>query len=326
MEPVKESDLQEEAHGGSDNDNGINKYHHNRTKNEKKLIEKLHKKMNYRIIPLIPAPGQNTINPPLISCPWLRSKIQNFGYFPFFQFQSKPSKFYNLKRPSQSPNYKSLFVRTSKESIPVKLFYFMRSQERLNPILVKNLNDPMINFNFYFRPAMNNSIKIDSDLRQHLIDSFTQIILDYHMKEDALESSSGQHAGPYRFKPNGPKIIFPKGVKTFNQIKLCLAFQPNKEPLLQTLETFINILDFGGELKEIDAFAYTFENDSHKAFLIHCQHIHDGNELSFSNLVNNLFSTTVPSNDCSSTSDPVYFIPGQSTYDLVDPPPPSYQK
>ncbi|CCH41755.1 hypothetical protein BN7_1294 [Wickerhamomyces ciferrii] len=350
MQSAQESE--QEAASGSDHDidnQSVNNTHNNWTKNEKNLIEKFQTQMNYRIIPFTPGSGQNTVNVPLKTSPEMRSKIQNgLDHIPYIETKTKPLKFYNLKRHQSSDYKNSPFIRTCKEAIPVKAFYFMRSEERSSPLLLSDAGGHILNLFLYFRPAANDSIKSESDLRRHLIDSFTRIILDYYVKKDELENSnrsqdilnsalgysSGEHDS-YRFKPNESRPLLSNGIKGFNKLKLCFAFLPNKEPLLQTLETFINILTFGGEFKEIDAFAYSFENDTHEAFVIHGRNLNDDDEndmTQLSNLMNRFLyrSTTNSSlnrsNDYPSSNTPICFIPGISTYELVDPPPPSYQK
>ncbi|CCH44590.1 hypothetical protein BN7_4157 [Wickerhamomyces ciferrii] len=353
MQPVKESEREKHS-SGSNNNNGINNTHNNYwTKSQKKLIDKYQNQMNYRLIPLIPTPEQSTVKMPLITCPDVLSDIEARVSIPFLDIKPKPStlRSYPENPWSITSNWK-LKSASEKYRMPVKVFPFMFFKERSNPLNLNNLHDHFYSSFFYFRPAINKSIKSDSDLRQYLIDSLTNILLDYYVKKDALETSNKtpnipavnadhdpDHHSYYKFRESEEPILSHKRfLKDYQQkVKLCLAYRPNSQPLVPLLENLINVLTFGGELKEVDGFINFFESETHTAISITRKQITDEKDnidnmnLKHSKFLNEkilyLSNSTIKFGvEHIYSKAHINFIPGISTYDLVDPPPPSYQE
>ncbi|CCH43995.1 hypothetical protein BN7_3549 [Wickerhamomyces ciferrii] len=269
--------------------------------------------------------------------------------------EPKPS---TLKAYPENPwsistsNFK-LKSTSEKHRMPIKLFSFMFTKERSNPLKLTSSDDHFLNSFYYFRPAIINSINSDSDLRQFLIDSLTKILLDYCAKKKKLEISNVAQNIPvnysdgtsdykyYGFKANNTPILSHKSfLKDYKDLKFCLVYKPNREPLVPMLENLINILTFGGDLKEIDGFLNFFESESHTASIItryqitkHNNDISDVNS-KYSKIFNKgivdisnyIIKINGEEHLFSAAGELINFIPGRSTYDLGNLSPPSYQE
>ncbi|CCH43994.1 hypothetical protein BN7_3548 [Wickerhamomyces ciferrii] len=324
-----------------------NKINNNFTEDDKLLIDKYRNQMNYRLIPLIPVLGQPNVKVPLITCPNIVSKIEMEWCVPIMRIKPKPS---TLKAYPENPwSITSTFKLKSsseKHRMPIKLFSFMFTREKSNTLNLNNIDDHLMNSFYYFRPAINNSIKTDSDLRQYLIDSLTKILLDYCVKKEELEISNTAQNIPlnvsdatsdykyYKFRSNMEPILSHKRFKKdYENLKLCLAYKPNSKPLVPMLENLINILTFGGEFKEIDGFINFFESETHTALTITKTFFSNHNiDVLFpeaSKLFNDkiLKMSDYTSNgleDRVLSTPRIDFIPGKSTYELHNIPPPAY--
>ncbi|CCH43993.1 hypothetical protein BN7_3547 [Wickerhamomyces ciferrii] len=339
---------QTEEHKNQD-DNMINRDY--MTEADRCLIDKYSNQMNYRLIPLIPSLGQPNVKMPMIACSDILSDIETKLCIQMMSIKPKPSTLRsNPENPWSIASNFELKSSSENHRMPIKVFSFIFSKETSSPLYLSSLINHFSNSFFYFRPAVNDSIKSDSDLRQYLIDSLTKILLDYCVKKDNLETSNraqtirevtgnvnDETSGHkyYEFRStNEPILSHEEFMQDFQELKLCLAYKPNSLPFVPMLENLINILSFGGVIKELDGFLNFFESETHTALIISKDHLSnqntDGVNSKFSKLFNErillMSNETINGEEYKISTGQIYFIPGKLTYQLANSPPPCYQE